>query len=79
MTSCENTAELLVRVYLNGRSMPRVLQDAVVWVVASRLTRGEKPVLDEVLRSDIDHHAFALSDGVEVPAEQPELGALLRH
>ncbi|MGK6308951.1 hypothetical protein [Variovorax sp. DT-64] len=49
-----------------------------MWVVASRLSSGEKPVLDEILRSDIDHHAIARPDGVEVPAAHPELCALLR-
>jgi hypothetical protein len=57
MTPSEYSAESLVRVYLNGRVMPQILQDAVVWVVASRLINGETPVLDKTLRSDIDHQA----------------------
>lgn len=78
MTPFETTAESLVRIYLDGRTMPRVLQDAVVWVVASRLTSGEDPVLDETLRGDIDNHAIASPVRVEAVAAQPALCALLR-
>lgn len=73
MTSSEYSAESLVRLYLNGRVMPRVLQDAVVWVVASRLTGGEKPELDATVRSDIDHQAVA-----PPLSERPVLCALLQ-
>lgn len=78
MTPFEYSAESLVRVYLNGRMMPRILQDAVVWVVASRLTSGEKPILDETLRSDIDHQAVAPPGGIAALSERPVVCALLQ-
>ncbi|PNG58913.1 hypothetical protein WDL1CHR_03467 [Variovorax sp. WDL1] len=78
MTPPENAAESLVRAYLDGRTMPRVLQDAVVWVVASRLTGGEEPVLDQALRGDIDNQAIAPPVGIEAAAAQPAPCALLR-
>ena len=78
MTSSEYAAESLVRVYLNGRMMPRVLQDAVVWVVASRLTGGEKPELDATVRSDIDHQAVAPPGCIVALSERPVLCALVQ-
>ena len=74
MTPLENTAESLIRVYLDGRMMPRVLQDAVVWVVTSRLTRGEEPVLEIAqARPRCCARLFgkALIQSVMVPAPRP--------
>ncbi|MDP9606084.1 UNVERIFIED_ORG: hypothetical protein J2W38_005904 [Variovorax paradoxus] len=59
MTPSQFTAESLLRTYLGGRSMPKILRDAVVWVIEARLTNNETPTLDETLRMDIDNHAVA--------------------
>ena len=50
MTPSQFTAESLLRTYLGGRSMPKILRDAVVWVIEARLTNNETPTLDEALR-----------------------------
>ena len=78
MSPSEHSAESLVRDYLDGRTMPEILHDAVVWVVASRLVNGESPVLDRTLRDDIDRQAIAAPAGIEVAAEGTALCALLR-
>ncbi|MNL26134.1 hypothetical protein D3C87_1476460 [compost metagenome] len=57
MTPSQLTAESLLRSYLSGRSMPKILRDAVVWAIEVRLTRGDAPTLDATLRIDIDNHA----------------------
>ena len=71
MTPSQFTAESLLRTYLSGRSMPKILRDAVVWAIEARLARGDTPTLDETLRADIDNHAAE-------PAERPIVCALLR-
>lgn len=71
MTPSQFTAESLLRTYLGGRSMPKILRDAVVWVIEARLTNNETPTLDETLRMDIDNHAVA-------PPGQPIARALQR-
>jgi hypothetical protein len=71
MTPSQFTAESLLCTYLNGRSMPKILRDAVVWVIEARLASNETPILDETLRIDIDNHAVALP-------ERPIVCALLR-
>ncbi|QNK67230.1 hypothetical protein [Variovorax sp. PAMC26660] len=71
MTPSQFTAESLLRTYLNGRSMPKILCDAVVWAIEARLISNETPTLDETLRLDIDNHAVALP-------ERPIVCALLR-
>lgn len=59
MTPSELAADALVRDYLNGRSLPRILHGAVVWAAERRLSSGKLPVLDETLRHDIDYQACA--------------------
>ncbi|WP_143713768.1 hypothetical protein [Variovorax sp. RO1] len=71
MTPSQFTAESLLRTYLTGRSMPKILRDAMVWAIEVRLARGDTPTLDETLRADIDNHAVE-------PPEQPIACALLR-
>lgn len=71
MTPSQFTAESLLRTYLSGRSMPKILRDAIVWSIEVRLARGDTPTLDETLRTDIDNHA------VEPPG-RPTVCALLR-
>lgn len=62
MTPSQFTAESLLCTYLGGRSMPKILRDAVVWVIEARLASNETPTLDETLRIDIDNHAVALPE-----------------
>lgn len=71
MTPSQFTAESLLRTYLSGRSMPKILRDAVVWAIEVRLARGDTPTLDETLRADIDNHAVERS-------ERPTVCVLLR-
>ena len=71
MTPSQFTADSLLRTYLHGRSMPKILRDAVVWAIEVRLARGDVPILDATLRIDIDNHA------VKLP-ERPIVCALLR-
>jgi hypothetical protein len=78
MTTSERAAESLLGAYLNERTMPKILHDAFVWVVASRLASGETPVLDETLRSDIGHQAIAPPGRTAVPFERPVVYALLQ-
>lgn len=55
----ELAADALVRAYLHGRELPKILHGAVVWVAETRLTSGKLPVLDATLCADIDNHAIA--------------------
>jgi hypothetical protein len=71
MTPTQFTAESLLRTYLSGRSMPKILCDAVVWTIEARLLSNKTPTLDETLRTDIDNHAVAL-------AARPTVCTLLR-
>ncbi|MET3376468.1 protein involved in temperature-dependent protein secretion [Variovorax boronicumulans] len=71
MTPSQFTAESLRQTYLSGRSMPKILRDAVVWAIEVRQARGDTPTLDETLRTDFDNHAVE-------PASDPNLCALLR-
>ncbi|MFV0676093.1 hypothetical protein [Variovorax sp. tm] len=76
MTSSQFAAESLLRTYLSGRSMPRILRDAVVCVIEARLTNNETPTLDETLRMDIDNHAVAPSGKPIARAVQRRLGEM---
>ena len=53
-------AECLVRDYLNGRTLPKVLHSAVVQAVEARLVGGLMPVLTETLCSEMDSEATRL-------------------
>ena len=57
MTTPAQLAKEIVRSYLFGRRMPPLMFDAVVWMVAKRLTEGATPVLDNVLTGVIDSQA----------------------
>lgn len=56
-TPASQMAKEIVRSYLYGRKMPPLMFDAVVWMVAKRLTEGATPVLDEVLTGVINSQA----------------------
>ncbi|TSD58971.1 hypothetical protein FFI97_001150 [Variovorax sp. KBS0712] len=71
MTPSQFTAESLLRTYLSGRTMPKILRDAIVWAIEVRLAGGDTPTLDETLRTDIDNHAVE-------PPERPTVCTLLR-
>ena len=74
ITPSERAAEALVRAHLNGRTLPPILYDAVVWMAAARLTSGKRPVLDETLRTDIDTQAISQPECIKVSS-----AASLRH
>ena len=63
MTTANVAARALVHAYLSGRSMDEFMLEAVVWMAERRLTRGLTPVLDPMLRYDIDQQASAASTG----------------
>ncbi|MBT2326717.1 hypothetical protein J7E62_30870 [Variovorax paradoxus] len=57
MTTSNVAAQVLVRAYLNGRSMDEFMLAAAVWMADKRLTGGIVPALDQTLRDDIDSQA----------------------
>jgi hypothetical protein len=59
MSPSELAADVLVRAYLHGRTLPKIMHSAVVWVAESRLSSGKRPVLDATLCADIDSQAVA--------------------
>jgi len=59
MSPSELAADVLVRAYLHGRTLPKILHGAVVWVAETRLSSGKLPVLDATLCADIDSQATA--------------------
>ena len=50
-------ANLLIRDYLNGRSLPRALHDLVVRKAETRLLNGLMPVLDEAICTEVESNA----------------------
>jgi|GEM_PF-1280328 len=82
MSPSEIEADALVRAYLDGRTLPKILHGAVVWVAETRLTKGRAPVLDANLRANIDHQASGpLPPGTPAFAAaiaKPRVCALLR-
>ncbi len=70
MSSSEVAADALVRAYLHGRTLPKILHGAVVWVAETRLSSGKLPVLDATLCADIDSQAIA------PPPPDPAHGAI---
>jgi hypothetical protein len=50
MSPSEMAADVLVRAYLHGCTLPKILHGAVVWVAETRLSSGKLPVLDATLR-----------------------------
>lgn len=82
MSPSEIEADALVRAYLDGRLLPRILHGAVVWVAETRLTRGKVPVLDANLRANIDHQAIEAPPPATLcsatTAARPRVCALLR-
>jgi hypothetical protein len=75
MSPSELAADVLVRAYLHGRELPKIMHGAVVWVTETRLTSGQLPVLDATLCADIDSQAFTpflpASDTSFAPAPLP--------
>lgn len=59
MSPSEMAADVLVRAYLHGRTLPKILHGAVVWVAETRLSSGKLPVLNATLCADIDNQAIA--------------------
>ena len=57
MSTSKVAAQILVRAYLDGRTMDEFMFGAVVWMVDQRLTSGIVPALDQALRDDIDSQA----------------------
>jgi hypothetical protein len=57
MTTSNVLAQILVRAYLNGRSMDEFMFSAAVWRADRRLKGGLVPALDQTLRDDIDSQA----------------------
>ena len=57
MTSSTRVAEFFVRNYLDGREMNDDMFEAAVWMVATRVAAGSKPILSEMLCRDIDSQA----------------------
>lgn len=82
MSPPEIEADALVRAYLDGRLLPKILHGAVVWVAETRLTKGKVPVLDANLRANIDHQAIeAQPPGMvrsDATTAKPRVCALLR-
>ena len=60
MTTSEIAAQVLVRDYLDGRSMDAFMFAAAVWMAHKRLTSGQVPTLDRRLCDDIDSQAGAV-------------------
>jgi hypothetical protein len=55
-------AECLVRDYLDGRTLPRVLHSAVVQAAEARLVDGLMPVLTETLCREMDSEATVAAE-----------------
>ena len=72
MTPSELAADALVRDYLNGRFLPKILHGAVVWAAERRLSSGKVPVLDETLRHDIDNQACAPPEHFKAPIRRSD-------
>ncbi|MGJ7528485.1 hypothetical protein [Variovorax sp. GB1P17] len=69
MSPSELAADVLVRAYLHGRTLPKILHGAVVWVAETRLSSGKHPVLDATLCADIDNQALPPSQPGPVAAK----------
>lgn len=72
MTSSEFAADSLVRAYLRARTLPEAVHRAVVSMAHTRLLAGRMPVLDAMLRSDIDKQATAPPGSLETAPARPE-------
>lgn len=59
MNHSEIAADKLIRAYLSGRQLPKILHHAVVWIAQTRMSSGKQPVLDDALRANIDREASA--------------------
>lgn len=66
MNHSEIAADKLVRAYLSGRQLPKILHHAVVWIAQTRLSSGKLPVLDTALRANIDREASAAAPSAHV-------------
>lgn len=57
MFNTELAARVLIQRYLRHRKIPRLMHDAAIAMVQSRLQTGTQPYLTDWMRSDIDHRA----------------------
>lgn len=57
MSNTELAARVLIQRYLRHRKIPRLLHDAAIVMVQSRLQTGTLPYLTDWMRSDIDNRA----------------------
>lgn len=57
MSNTELAARVLIQRYLRHRKIPRLMHDAAIAMVQSRLQTGTLPYLTDWMRSDIDHRA----------------------
>lgn len=69
MSNSELAARVLVQGYLRRRKIPRLLRDAAISVVRSRLQAGTRPYLTDWMRADIDHRALPSDADAEAGAE----------
>jgi hypothetical protein len=57
MSNTELAARVLIQRYLRHRKIPRLMHDAAIVMVQSRLQTGTLPYLTDWMRSDIDYRA----------------------
>ena len=58
MSNTELAGRVLIRRYLRHRKIPRLMHDALVVMVHSRLQTGTRPCLTDWMRFDIDQRAW---------------------
>ena len=65
MSNTELAARVLIQSYLRHRKIPRLMHDAAVVMVQSRLQQGTLPALSDCMRDDIDNRAEPASADVQ--------------
>ncbi|KQP08871.1 hypothetical protein [Pseudorhodoferax sp. Leaf265] len=65
MSNTELAARVLIQRYLRHRKIPRLMHDAAVVMVQSRLQKGTLPYLTDWMRNDIDNRAEPASADVQ--------------
>jgi len=58
MSNTELAGRVLIQRYLRHRKIPRLMHDALVVMVHSRLQKGTRPCLTDWMRFDIDQRAW---------------------
>ena len=58
MSNTELAGRVLIQRYLRHRKIPRLMHDALVVMVHSRLQTGTRPCLTDWMRFDIDQRAW---------------------